>query len=186
MLIRTKNLFTLFKLIGVLVLLYSVCRLLFYVFNYTYFSDLNFIELVKLFFFSIRFDISVIVLSNALFVFLYLWPFPVRETKSYRNVLKWLFIIVNSIALFTNCVDLAYFQFTLKRTNASVINFFSGEIGNDFFQDVVAFKSWSWISIYGPIFPNGNDTWKNSVIMVTMTFEGLNSKPKILTTISWE
>ncbi|MCX6296665.1 MAG: LTA synthase family protein [Bacteroidetes bacterium] len=30
-----------------------------------------------------------------------------------------------------NCVDLIYFQFTLKRTTADVFNFFGGKIGND-------------------------------------------------------
>ena len=33
--------------------------------------------------------------------------------------------------MLANSVDLAYFQFTLKRTNATVFNFFGGEIGND-------------------------------------------------------
>jgi len=33
--------------------------------------------------------------------------------------------------MLANCIDLAYFQFTLKRTNATVFNFFGGAIGND-------------------------------------------------------
>jgi len=33
--------------------------------------------------------------------------------------------------MLANSVDLAYFQFTLKRTNATVFSFFGGEIGND-------------------------------------------------------
>ena len=39
--------------------------------------------------------------------------------------------MVNSIAILANCVDLAYFRFTLKRTTADVFHFFGGEIGND-------------------------------------------------------
>jgi phosphoglycerol transferase MdoB-like AlkP superfamily enzyme len=38
---------------------------------------------------------------------------------------------MNSIAILANCVDLIYFQFTLKRTTADVFNFFGGGIGND-------------------------------------------------------
>jgi phosphoglycerol transferase MdoB-like AlkP superfamily enzyme len=80
---------------------------------------------------STRFDLSVIILSNFLFILLYIFPFPLRQKFWYRGILKFLYLFVNSIALLANCVDLVYFQFTLKRTNASVFNFFSGEIGND-------------------------------------------------------
>ena len=81
--------------------------------------------------FGLRFDVSVIILSNFLFILLYLLPFAFREKRGFRMLLKWLFLTVNSIAMLANCVDLAYFQFTLKRTNATVFNFFGGEIGND-------------------------------------------------------
>ncbi len=81
--------------------------------------------------FGVRFDLSVIILSNPLFILLYLLPFAFREKKWYRVLLKWLFLSVNSLAMLANCVDLAYFQFTLKRTDATVFNFFGGRIGND-------------------------------------------------------
>jgi arylsulfatase A-like enzyme len=81
--------------------------------------------------FGVKFDLSVILLTNILFVVFYLLPFGVREKNVYRILLKGLFIIVNSIAILTNCVDLVYFQFTLKRTNATVFNFFGGGMGDD-------------------------------------------------------
>jgi membrane-anchored protein YejM (alkaline phosphatase superfamily) len=80
---------------------------------------------------GLRFDLSVIILSNVFFIILYILPFPFRETKTYRILLLWFFISINSIAFLANCVDLIYFQFTLKRTAADVFNFFGGKIGND-------------------------------------------------------
>jgi phosphoglycerol transferase MdoB-like AlkP superfamily enzyme len=142
--IDQSNLFRLIKQIAILVVLYTICRLLFYVFNFSFFSDLSFLELVKILFFSIRFDLSVIVLSNSLFIVLYLFPFERRETKPYRLLLRALFVIVNSLALLSNCVDMAYFKFTFKRTNATVFNFFTGEIGNDLFQLIPVFIKDYW------------------------------------------
>lgn len=125
------NLYRLIKHLASLLLLYAVYRLLFYFFNYSYFSGLSYTEFLSIMVFGLRFDLSVIILSNFLFILIYLLPFPFREKKSYRVILKCMFLSVNSLAMLANCVDLAYFQFTLKRTNATVFNFFGGEIGND-------------------------------------------------------
>ena len=126
-----SNITSLFKKIGLLIFLYAICRLLFYGFNYSYFSDLTFGELLLIMASGLRFDLSVIILSNSLFIILSLFPFPFRETKIYRTILLWLFTVVNSIAVLANSIDLIYFQFTLKRTTADVFDFFGGKIGND-------------------------------------------------------
>lgn len=126
-----STLVTLLKHLLLLLVVYAVCRLLFFAFNYSHFSDIGIWGLVKVMIVSIRFDLSVIILSNFLFIILCLFPFPLRQKFWYRGILKFLFLFVNSVSLLANCVDLVYFQFTLKRTNASVFNFFSGEIGND-------------------------------------------------------
>jgi len=80
---------------------------------------------------GIRFDLSAIILSNSIYLILFLFPFRFREKKPYQQILKWLFIVVNSLAMLANCVDFAYFRFTLKRTTADVFNFFGGEKGGD-------------------------------------------------------
>lgn len=125
------NLSRLVKHLAYLLLIYAIYRLLFYFLNYSYFSDLSIGPLFSIMIFGLRFDLSVIILSNFLFISLYLLPFAFRERNWYRALLKGLFLFVNSIAMLANSVDLAYFQFTLKRTNATVFNFFGGEIGND-------------------------------------------------------
>src|ERR1035437_1169540 len=128
---RNKNLIKLLKLIAALLLIYAICRLLFYGFNYSYFSELSLWQLIKIMFVSTRFDLSVIVLSNFIFIILFLMPFPFRERNGYRIILKGFFLIVNSLAILVNCIDLAYFQFTLKRTTADAFHLLGGGIGND-------------------------------------------------------
>jgi phosphoglycerol transferase MdoB-like AlkP superfamily enzyme len=144
MLNRAKNPVNLLKLTGLLLALYTFCRLLFYWFNHSYFAELGTGELLFILLPGLRFDLSVIVLSNALFILLYLLPLPFREKKGYRASLRWLFILVNSICLLANCVDLVYFQFTLKRTTADVFNFFGGEIGNDLGRLLPLFLAEYW------------------------------------------
>jgi phosphoglycerol transferase MdoB-like AlkP superfamily enzyme len=126
-----SNLSLLLKHLSLLLLVYSIQRLLFYCFNYSYFSDLSIWKIFSIFIFGLRFDLSVIVLSNGLFILLYLLPVAFREKKWYGAILKFIFIGVNSTAMLANCVDFAFFKFTLKRTDASVFNFFGGKIGND-------------------------------------------------------
>ncbi len=126
-----SNLLGLLKQLSSLLFVYALCRLLFFCFNYSYFSDLGFWRFLSIMIFGIRFDLSVVVLTNILFIVLFILPFPFREKKIFRFILQWLFLIVNSIALLANCIDFAYFQFTLKRTNATVFHFFEGGIGND-------------------------------------------------------
>ncbi|MBL7884768.1 MAG: hypothetical protein JNL69_11910, partial [Bacteroidia bacterium] len=52
--------------------------------------------------------------------------------------------MINSIAILANCVDLAYFKFTLKRTTADVFHFFGGEIGDDLFHLLPTFLMEYW------------------------------------------
>jgi phosphoglycerol transferase MdoB-like AlkP superfamily enzyme len=129
--IRYNSILSLLKQVGTLLLLYTCCRILFYVFNYSYFSDLAFGSFIYLLFAGLRFDLSIIVLSNSLFLLLYLFPTRFREKKGYRIFLRSLFILVNSIAMLANCIDFSYFRFTLKRTTADALHFFDGKIGND-------------------------------------------------------
>jgi phosphoglycerol transferase MdoB-like AlkP superfamily enzyme len=156
MLKKYPNLFLLLKHLFTVVGLYTLCRILFYSFNHSYFSELSVKQLVLLFFYALRFDFSVIVLSNSLFLILYLAPFKFREHIVYRSILKGVFITINSIAILANCVDLIYFKFTLKRTTANVFDFFSGKMGNDvsnllptFFKDywyvIIIWMVFLWI-----------------------------------------
>ena len=121
----------LLKRFAFLLFLYFICRILFFWFNHSYFSDLSFSQLIPLFFYGIRFDFSVIILSNCVFILLFLFPIPLRENKVFKLLLKWLFIIVNSLAMLANCIDFVYFRFTLKRTTSDVFNFLGSGKGND-------------------------------------------------------
>lgn len=129
---------TLLFLLGV----YFVCRIIFYFFYLDYFSELSVVELIKILFVGLRFDVSAIIAINALFILLFLFPSSLKNKDWYKALLKYVFIITNSIALFAGCADLAYFRYTLKRTTFDVFTFIG--TGNDIAQLLPVFVIDFW------------------------------------------
>lgn len=112
---------------AVLLLLYSLCRMGFYVANLTTFSHLHFTELALIFYGGIRFDLVAILYLNSLYLVLQLLPFPFKYRQTYQQYVKWLFISTNSLGFLANFIDFAYYRYTLKHTTASVFAQFSHE-----------------------------------------------------------
>lgn len=134
----------LLRRLALLLVIYTFCRILFYAFNHVYFSELSLAGILPIFFYGLYFDLSTVIMLNLAYIFLFLFPWPLREKKFYSVFLKCLFIIINSVALLANCIDLVYFKFTFKRTTADVFNFFGGKIGNDVGRLIPVFLKDYW------------------------------------------
>ncbi len=113
-----------------LILVFSISRLLFYLFNNSYFDSIRFGELMKILFFGIRFDISALYYFNLLFIILSLIPGNFKSNKYYQNILFFLFLIINSLLLATNITDTKFFDFEHKRLTSDI--FSSVWLGEDF------------------------------------------------------
>ncbi|NJO69897.1 MAG: sulfatase-like hydrolase/transferase [Bacteroidetes bacterium] len=107
----------------ILLVLYTISRILFYLFNNAYFQDASTIQLLKIFLFGIRFDYAAIIQFNLLFIILYLLPFPFADNKRYQSVLFISFWIINALLLLTNFIDIEYFKYTSKRTTADIFKY---------------------------------------------------------------
>ncbi len=112
---------------GLMLLVFTLCRLAFYLSNYNYFSDLNIGEILKIFYGGVKFDISALLYFNVLYILLALLPFKFRGSKIYNKILKWVYFIPNSIALFLNCSDITYYPFSLRRTTCMIFKEFGGD-----------------------------------------------------------
>ena len=77
------------------------------------------------------FDTSAIIYTNVLWILLMLLPLHVKENEVYHRVCRWIFVIVNAMALIINLCDAVYFPFTMRRTTSTVFGEFSHE-GNLF------------------------------------------------------
>jgi len=104
----------LWKLLIILGLMFF-SRILFYLFNLGYFSNLTFSEAIKIFIVGIRFDISAILIINTPFILMNIIPFKFRTNKWYQGVANGWFYLISSIGLMGNFIDTIYFRFTLKR-----------------------------------------------------------------------
>jgi len=107
--------------------LYTLCRIIFFVYNFPFFPDMNSSRFATIMWGGLRFDLTAILYSNALLVVLMILPLKVRFTPWYKAMIKWLFVIINSAALATNIADSIYYQFTLRRTTLSVFSQFQNE-----------------------------------------------------------
>lgn len=112
------------KQIGLLLVLYALTRILFFVFNQSYF---NFSELPGALFYGLRFDFSVIFLLNSILFFILLLPLKFINKNTFRSIYLILFISVNALALLFNCIDIGYFEFIQKRSTFDLFTTMGGE-----------------------------------------------------------
>ena len=107
---------------------YFVCRIVFLLTNYSSFSDnLTAAHLMEMLRGGFLFDSSAIMYTNVLWIVMVLFPIHLKETPTYRKVCKWLFVVVNSLAVAMNLCDCVYFQYTSRRTTSTVFSEFSHE-----------------------------------------------------------
>ena len=108
---------------------YFVCRAIFLAVNYSHYAEGvfgdNFWTLMKG---SLVFDTSAIIYTNLLFLVLALIPLHWKESSGvYKWVVKFAYIIPNSVAIIANLVDARYFAWTQRRSTASVFDEFAHE-----------------------------------------------------------
>lgn len=123
--------FSFFSKIGIAVLIFSICRILFYLLNQEFLGPLTAWNIIG----GIRFDLMTITILYAPFIFSHLILFRGKSV-----FLKVLFHFSNTIAIVLNCIDLEYFKFTSKRTTSDLFTTqgMAADVGNllpQFIQD---------------------------------------------------
>ncbi len=147
--LRTKftssNLFLVWsvRFLSILVL-YSICRILFYSLNSGLFPSINFGRLLQCMFYGLRFDISAILFINLPIIVLLILPFSFKKRESYQKVLLTLFVVINSLGLLANLADMVFYRFSLKRTGADIFNFFGLGGGHDILAEIPMFIKDFW------------------------------------------
>jgi phosphoglycerol transferase MdoB-like AlkP superfamily enzyme len=116
---------------------YFLARVFYLVLNYSYFkTDMTYTHLLELFMGGLVFDTSAILITNSLYIVLMLLPWHGKETAIYQKACRWVFVVINSLALFINLCDAVYFRFTMRRTTTTIFSEFSNEanLGTIFFK----------------------------------------------------
>ena len=107
---------------------YTLCRAAFLALNWSlYAGTLTMGHGLELFGAGLLFDTPAILYTNAVILLMFLLPLHWKERTGYYRIARWIYTIVNSIAVYMNLMDCVYFPFTGKRTTASVF----AEFGNE-------------------------------------------------------
>jgi phosphoglycerol transferase MdoB-like AlkP superfamily enzyme len=125
--LRSNIYFALLQYLSLVMVLFTVCRLGFYFFNYSYFKELSAANFLYIFLGGIKFDLTAVLYVNSLFILLFILPFKFRFDRHYLATTNWIFLVTNAIALAANVCDFIYFKFTLRRTTAEVFQQFENE-----------------------------------------------------------
>ena len=123
-----KNIYSLLWNTLVVYILYTLCRLAFLIMNWELYSEgMSWGHGIGLFAAGIIFDTSAIIYTNIIFLVLFMLPLHYKENAVYYKVVKWVYVVINSICMVANLCDCVYFPYTGKRTTGSVLAEFGHE-----------------------------------------------------------
>ena len=116
--------------IALLMVFYSVCRILFYLFNTASFPNVTFVSFITILKGGLMFDISALLYLNIVYILLFVLPFGFTFSNWYKKGLKGIFMTFNGLGLAFNLVDIVYYRYILKRTTASMFDVAAFEADN--------------------------------------------------------
>ncbi|TPE43297.1 LTA synthase family protein [Pontibacter mangrovi] len=108
--------------LGLLLLLYTLLRLIFLIFNYQEFSEAGAGEVLLAFVHGLRFDVAAILIINSFFILLSLQPIGNALHPLYQRLLKWVFILGNAPFIALAVVDVEFFKFIGRRTSNELLS----------------------------------------------------------------
>lgn len=134
------------KLYGLLLIVYTACRIIFISFNRADFDESIHQAFTNVMFNGLRFDLSAVLLTNLVFTILYLFPYHlIQNSKVYQSVLKVIFLSINSFFIALNLIDVAYFPFVQKRLQNDALLFATGDKGTEAMGMIPTFLGQNWL-----------------------------------------
>ena len=107
---------------------YFIARMVYLLENWSFFSqNLGLGHLMEMLKGGLVFDTSAILVTNIPYIVLMLFPLHQKETRFYQQLCKWVYMVINGLALAVNLCDAVYFRFTMRRTTTTVFSEFSNE-----------------------------------------------------------
>ncbi len=109
------------KRVALLLVVYTLCRLLFLLWNWDLYSGIPSGEWVWAFIYGLRFDLAAIVITNSVVMLLWLAPARLYQGPWLSRIELLLFGIVNWIAIGSNVVDAEFVNFIGKRSSYDML-----------------------------------------------------------------
>jgi phosphoglycerol transferase MdoB-like AlkP superfamily enzyme len=134
----------LFSRLFFLMVLFSFCRVLFYLYHTDLYADCTFPQFMDAFGMGLRFDLSILLSFNLLFLLLLSIGRFFAIPSWLFTLFKSLFVLANTLLIAINLIDLEYFRFTGKRTGIEILEI-SQDIGKQIGQ--LVFHYWHLLLI---------------------------------------
>ncbi|MCB0397080.1 MAG: hypothetical protein KDD36_10520, partial [Flavobacteriales bacterium] len=112
--------------LGLSMLIFTLCRLLFFAFNPGAVNVSGFSVMITLMV-GLRIDASAVAMTHAPLIILSLIPWIKKE-----KIMHVLFVLANALGLLSNLIDVEYFKFIGKRTTIDVLDLMAS--GSDFWN----------------------------------------------------
>lgn len=103
---------------AIMLLTFSLLKLLFFWIHRSLFLLSSFSDGLSIFYHALRFDLSALCYVNLVLIISYLVPLPQRRLYWYQQIQRWIFVTFNGFAIFFELIDIAYFPYVLRRSNA--------------------------------------------------------------------
>ena len=122
-------------------IIYFIARIAFLLENLNlYAENLTTSHLLEMLRGGMVFDTSAILYTNILWVVMMLFPLHLKERTTYHKICRWIFVIINVLALAINLGDSVYFCYTMRRTTTTIFQEFENEnnLGNIFLTEAIS------------------------------------------------
>ena len=142
--------------LGLAYVVYMLARVVFLVKNYSYFEQgLTWGHLMEMFGGGLVFDTAAILVTNIPYIVLAL-------LLPWKKPTKWVYMIINSVALAMNLADSVYFKYTMKRTTTTVFSEFQneGNLGGIIGTEVL--QQWYLVVLFGVVVYGVGKLYKES------------------------
>ena len=151
--------------LGLAYVVYMLARVVFLVKNYSYFEQgLTWGHLMEMFGGGLVFDTAAILVTNIPYIVLAL-------LLPWRKPTKWVYMIINSVALAMNLADSVYFKYTMRRTTTTVFSEFQneGNLGGIIGTEVL--QQWYLVVLFGVVVYGVGKLYKESGVRSQETGE---------------
>ena len=131
--------------LGLAYVVYMLARVVFLVKNYSYFEQgLTWGHLMEMFGGGLVFDTAAILVTNIPYIVMAL-------LLPWKKPTKWVYMIINSVALAMNLADSVYFKYTMRRTTTTVFSEFQneGNLGGIIGTEVL--QQWYLVVLFGVV-----------------------------------
>lgn len=125
---------------------FAIYRIIFYIYNYHYFSPFDVSDTIIAYLYGFRFDLSSMLITNLIFIIGSILPIT---NFFYRKLLKFIFVLSNMIFLGILVVDLEFFSFLGKKMTFDIF-----DIGGDIKEQATQLIQNYWFFVL-MIFGNG-------------------------------